>query len=58
MPEKDAMKVIVIQTYQKVMRLMAKMAMLKQSMTDMMRIIIMREQKKVIEDRNKVAAKD
>ena len=58
MPEKDAMKVIVIQTYRKGMRRMAKMAMLKQSMTDMMRIIIMREQKKVIEDRNKVAAKD
>ena len=58
MPGKDDMKVIVIQTYRKVMRLMAKMAMLKQSMTDMMRIIIMREQKKVIEDRNKVAAKD
>ena len=58
MPEKDAMRVIVNKTYRKGMRLMAKMAMLKQSMTDMRRIMMLREQKKVIEDRNKVAAKD
>ena len=54
MPEKGAMKVIVIQTYRMRMRLMAKMAMLKQSMID----TILNMNMNNYQDLKKIVAKD
>ena len=55
MQRKDAMKVIVTKTWRTGMRLTAKMAILKQSMIDM---IIPMKQNQQVEGQNKVAAKD
>ena len=54
MPEKGAMKVIVIETYRKGMKLMAKMVMLKQSMIDTILNMNMNNYR----DLKKVVAKD
>ena len=56
MLKKDAMKVIVTQTWRKGTRLMAKMVMVKQSMIDMK--MTMKQNQQMVVGQNKVAARD